>query len=831
MRTPRLLPSVAVGQALGILLADWADLSAAAAVPASSAALFVGAAALFACVLSAQVIPLEWRAALGAALAAGLLHAAMLGAASEDRARVAGSIGRARTFDACVQSAELRAAGPRYVLAGIRAADGGGELPKRAEWFPLSAGPRVGECLRLRARLRAIRGYANPGAPDRARSKGRRGLAVRLTLVGDRWAVRTRLAPRSPRNALADFRLRVANRLLAGGRAGGLVAALSLGDRRGLDPADRDAFAELGIAHVLAVSGLHLMLVAGLAFALARLGLGALARGFPRFARFDVRILSLCAAAAVATVYALLSGPGVAALRAWLVVVSAAGGFVLGRPDAVRSGFWLAATILLAWDPAALFDLGAQLSFGATGALLYSAADRVERAESTRWSTLFDWGRDALRASSSAIAATTPFLAASDLETTPVGLVANLVAIPWVGFVLLPASFVVAGLHVLPAWGVATEAVELATLLALAAARSTLDVVAVASAGLPALPGSAPPAALALGLSAGAALASIRSASTRWRLSLCLLCIAMARLPSSYAVSPFSENERPRFVAFDVGSGDALYLSAGSASVLVDGGLALDAGPASSTGFDLGEREVLPALRFLGVRQLDLVIATHADADHVGGLPSILRALRVEELWLPVGRSADAGFDATLLAARERGVRIREVGRGTPLERLDPALTLEVLWPPSEVASRSASRNDDSLVIRARLGAMRILLAGDLSERGERRLLASARSAELEADVLKVGHHGSATSSSARWLSAVSPSIAVLSARCGRAGLPSARAVERLRATGAALWWTGAHGAVSVRPSSGPGTPVVVTSTRLGGAFGVPRFDGGCVVR
>jgi len=248
----------------------------------------------------------------------------------------------------------------------------------------------------------------------------------------------------------------------------------------------------------------------------------------------------------------------------------------------------------------------------------------------------------------------------------------------------------------------------------------------------------------------------------------------------------------PRLVALDVGSGDALLVQGREASLLVD------AGSAMPGRFDRGRDAVLPALRALGVRALDLVVATHADLDHRGGLPAVLASLPVGALWLPRGGASDPDFAPLVAAARAAGVRVEEVGRGSPsLVRGD--LRVRPLWP---APGAGGSQNERSLALRVEVGARSLLLLGDLGA-NERALLADPMS--LRADVLVLPHHGSRRSSSPALLAAVDAAVLVVSAPCG-GRLPSPAALRRARSAGGALWWTGRDGAVLV----GLGERVVV---------------------
>ncbi len=235
-----------------------------------------------------------------------------------------------------------------------------------------------------------------------------------------------------------------------------------------------------------------------------------------------------------------------------------------------------------------------------------------------------------------------------------------------------------------------------------------------------------------------------------------------------------------------MGQGDASLIQTREAAVLVDAGLAI------AGGIDLGASAVVPALRALGVSRLDLVSASHADADHRGGLPAVVARFPVGQVWLPPGGLQDPAFSALLASARGKGVPVYDRGAGDPGKAWGD-LVVTPLWPPRDL---SGTRNARSLVLRIDVGAARILLPGDMGSEAEHALLRSG--ADLRADVLKLAHHGSRFSSSPAFLAAVGADVAIVSAACGRRHLPTADALTRTREAGASLWWTGRDGAVFV---------------------------------
>lgn len=634
-----------------------------------------------------------------------------------------------------------------------------------------------GAWIRARLRVKAPRGLRNPGGGSRAHRLARTGIGGVARLVHPRLQSGVGDPP-ALQAWLHGLRRGIARRLETEGQGGALLAALAVGEPGGLSPNVRPALARLGLAHLLAVSGLHLALVAALVLAVARPCLARILRHRPLA---DARRVALAAAFTVAGGYALLTGLGIPVRRA--LVFLAAWGVVAarGRPTRRAAPLLLAALLLLAVDPGALFALGAQLSFAATAALLWSREEvtGMDDRELSSGMRLRRHARALVRASASAAAASVPLIAAAGRDVSFLAGLPNLVAVPLTAVLLLPLALLcAAAVAVLPiGW---TPFVSPAAHLVgeiLAGALAVAD-------RLPA-PASAPAAAPALLLSALLALGAIRARRTGLRLSLAVLAgLVPGALPPP-AISPAV----PRVAFIDVGQGDAVLVQTHHAALLVDGGTAIPGG------VDLGERIVVPALRALGVRRIDLLVASHADLDHRGGLPAVLRSVHVGRIWLPRGGRADAAFAPLLEEARRRGIPVEERGEGgAPFRGED--LVATPLWPPAG-ASFGPSENDGSLVLRVDTPGARVLLPGDIEAPAEEALV--ARGADLRADVLKLAHHGSRTSSTAVFLDAVRPRVAVASAPpAGRFGMPHPAVRARLARRHVVLAWTGLDGAILV---------------------------------
>jgi competence protein ComEC len=316
-------------------------------------------------------------------------------------------------------------------------------------------------------------------------------------------------------------------------------------------------------------------------------------------------------------------------------------------------------------------------------------------------------------------------------------------------------------------------------------AAGSLAVVAWAAERLPGAASGPPPDPSWVAGAALLGLAGLCARGTAARIVAAAGVAASIHFASAAPLLP----EAPRVVFLDVGQGDAALVQGRVGALLVDAGTALEGGP------DLGRVAVLPALAALGVERLDLVVASHADLDHRGGLPAVLAALPVGEVWVPRGTLAEEGFEALRAVAHERGVAVHERGQGDAPARYGD-LVVAALWPPGGGAT-GVSSNDRSLVVRVDLNGRRVLFPGDLEAGAEARLLASG--ADLRAEVLKLAHHGSRSSSTPSFLAAVAATVGVVSAPClGRFGMPHERVLAASREAGHGLWWTGRDGAVWV---------------------------------
>jgi competence protein ComEC len=245
--------------------------------------------------------------------------------------------------------------------------------------------------------------------------------------------------------------------------------------------------------------------------------------------------------------------------------------------------------------------------------------------------------------------------------------------------------------------------------------------------------------------------------------------------------------------AIDVGQGDSLLLvSPQGKTLLIDaGGPTGGSSQAPSGNFEIGEDVVSPVLWSRNIRRLDAVALTHAHSDHMGGMPSVLRNFRPRVLW--VGTNPDIpAYDALLAEARGLGIPIESMAAGSDFQF--GGAQVEVLAPAVDYVPGSGASNDDSLVLHVAYGRTSVLLEGDAEAPSEGQML----SEELRSDLLKVGHHGSKTSTTPRFLAAVAPTYAVISvAHHNPYGHPKMEILDRLQSGGIRTFRTDALGATS----------------------------------
>lgn len=569
-----------------------------------------------------------------------------------------------------------------------------------------------------------------------------------------------------------------------------LLISMLFGSRDGMDPGVEEAFRRTGLMHLLAVSGLHVGFVGGTI---------ALAAGLLRLPAAG----AVAAGGALIALYALAAGGRPPAVRAGVAVFLGLALGAAGRRRDMPTAAALAALALVAHRPPVALDLSFQLSFRA--ALAIWAAARivgpwVARGRG-RGARLVRGVASGFVFSVAAQLATAPLLAQAFGEVALLGPVANVVAVP-LAAVAVPAGLV--GGTIADGLGpVGTVLLQGAGF----AASALIGWARIVSA-IPVDPWQAPPLQPGVAMGWNVALVGLvvmlwpgperpllRTVDARLRKAPLLRVIAAALTVSAMVAA---EPWRPpvEIYVFDVGQGaSALVLAGRRHAVLIDGGRGPSGRPGETDGYGAGRRVVVPALRALGIRRLDAVVATHPHDDHVGGLVEVLAAIPVGELW-DGGQEGggDPSYRRLLELAGEQGISRRSLRAGHVVA-LAGGARLEVLHPPRvPMEGTGADENNNSLVLRLVYRDSAWLFPGDVEQEGQVHIMASGGA--VAAGGMLVPHHGSADAYWRPFWQAVAPQVAVIPVGRNAFGHPSPRVVAALAGMGARVYRTDRHGTV-----------------------------------
>ncbi|MDX8411578.1 MAG: DNA internalization-related competence protein ComEC/Rec2, partial [Mariprofundaceae bacterium] len=645
----------------------------------------------------------------------------------------------------------------------------------RLSWYVKRAGPRSellqpGDQIRAEARFRRPANFHNPGAFDYQAYCFDNHIALLGSIRGKpeitahdagildsmRQRIRQGVAPIPPEQ-------------------GGVILALLLADRS-LIPVDvSDAFMASGAAHLLAISGLHVGLVAAWAFFLCR---WLLTRREAWIVALPVQKISLSFGLLACCAYATLAGWPLPTERATLLFAAAVLAWWLRLRAAQINTLLAALMLILFWDPAAIASISLWLSFTATAALLIWAG-RLDGG-SIRPVT---WLLAMLWISLLAALATLPLIALAFERVSTYTLLANALLVPLFSLLVLPLAMLgeiaaIGGLGDLAAMAMRLSAQALLPGIGLIDALYTW-------------PGAKfflPSPAWWIGVMYAAGLIYAGRLWLIHRRPHAIFAAGFTLVAYLLLVTPERPPEQMQFIVWDVGQGASSSLLMPSGRVMV-----VDAPGYPGSRFN-GGSTVAAGLRALGLAHIDVLVASHAQFDHMGGAERLLEQLRgIGELWLAdtPDNHKHAYMKKLLARMHQAGVGIRWLARGDVIQSGN--VSTHVLWPPRGFSPSNA--NNASLVLSLQTPIGSILLPGDIEKQTEKALLENGMSAH---ELSLMPHHGSKTSSTPAWITALNPEHVIAQTGRGNAyGFPRPAIVKRYADHGSQIWDT-KDGAVMV---------------------------------
>lgn len=700
----------------------------------------------------------------------------------------------------------------------------------------------VGDKVSFVSRIKSIRNFNNPGGFDYERFMASREVWVTASVYGDWAELFEVLEDKREDGGIEAFRTEISELIeeTGPGKHVGVLKALIIGDKSEISESVREDFSHAGIAHLLAISGLHIGIIAGAAFVFFRwllsrfpffLWEGVGKKGAAILSWFPIIGYGLLAGISVSSpahrvviaaavfmitlvpeegygsgdilaivvsswllliVYGLLVGMSVCT-PVYRTVVAATillMALVIEKGDDPMNTLSLTAVLILVVHPPSLFSASFQLSFSAIFSIIYGHSKlrgtKMQMERKQIRGKLFSFFLVSLLTT----LGTVPFVMLYYNQVTLVGLFANFVFIPVIGFVVVPLGLLSVLLHLFGI-GWASLCIHISAIV-LANTLETVTPTYLEIFGFYVLIW----AVLEM-IAIHPETSDEKERLRRKRAKVVTAIILFAGIADGYFwINQRFRHDDLRITVIDVGQGSsALVETPGGFCFLMDGG----GFPGSS--FDVGERILAPFLWHKRIKTLDKIILSHSDADHLNGLLHIVEHFNIKEVWTNNDGSDEMKYQEFMNIIRENRIPHPEF-KDMTIEHEINEVCLEILYPPKDFAEKGEKwrrkTNNNSLVVKVTFGEVSFLFPGDIEAKAEKELVEMAGD-KLKSVVLIAPHHGSKTSSSEAFLDAVDPEYVVISAGWNnRSRMPHWAVMKRYEERGYEIYRTDKDGAVSI---------------------------------
>lgn len=577
--------------------------------------------------------------------------------------------------------------------------------------------------------------------------------------------------------------------------ASAVLSALVVGKRDRITKKVQNSFNRAGVSHLLAISGLHVGIVATFSFLVIKLVISRFK--ILLYTGWSQGISAILTFIPVMT-YGLLSGMSPSTQRAVIMVAVFLGALARCKPYHNFNTLAVAALVICVIHPPSLFSVSFQLSFAAVAAIffgLYIFPDPGREIKKPVARIPVRIGRF-MQISAFAILGTIPLVMHHFHQASVLGVFANIVMVPWIGFAVVPMGLLSAMVfpfsQTISGLGL-TAAHEI-----LAPAISVIRIIAKSPVGsFNTFSPTIPEIICIYGfIITGGLLLTRQEKNIRKPAAIGLIFVLLASAADAgFWIKKRFLHKDLLITVLDVGQGHASLLRfPGGQTMLIDGG-----GFSDNSLFDVGERIVAPYLRQRKIGTIDTVVLSHPDADHLNGLLYILKHFRIGEVISTHKAAGTDSYKDFIKILNERQIRhpaIAEIKRQQRINGIDAEIIYP--WPDPEISCAACpGANNCSLVIRISYGGKAVLFPGDIEACAEKLVVDQGH--EIKADVLIAPHHGSRNSSSAEFLDAVNPGTVVIPVRHGRYDLPSEYVLDQYRDRGYKILRTDGNGAVHIR--------------------------------
>jgi competence protein ComEC len=738
-----------------------------------------------------------------------------------------------------IQVASLRTENQTHAVTGVLRVTAVGDVPA------LNTGTKI----RFKSRLRSITNFKNPGGFDYKRYMAFKGIYATAYVRAERISIVEPSSPPAVWQTVNRIRHNFADRVQKSGspEVQGVLNALIIGDRSRISETTRQAFNRAGVAHLLAISGLHIGIVATVVFALANWLMCWIK---PLLWRAWTRKAAALLALPPVIAYGVVAGLSPSTQRAVLMVSVFLLTFLVAKEQDSLNTLALAALAILIVDPPSLFSISFQLSFVTVFIIIYGfisirKIDRLQKVQVNRSWLQRLTGRlvSFFLVSFFAIGGSMPLVAFYFNQISVVGLAANFLVVPLVGFITVPLGL--AGLFLSPLsttlaiWCLNAGAVVLAVALDIVrvfaelpfaafktVTPSVLEIVCYYTLGWTLLDfirahrngrsGSQVTAATGGNSNNRSSVELLhhnylnlnkifnikiwgggrRLKAVKLTHIVALLTLLILAADVCYWLYQRFWHSDLRVTAVDVGDGSAALLEIpGGTTIMIDGG-----GFSDNATFDVGARIIAPFLWQNKIKTIDLLILSHPNSDHLNGLIYLADHFNVTALWANGQPRHTLGYKKLMEVCSRRGIFLPAYTHLAREHRFGD-VQLDILYPPLDFMDLKESdkwrnSNNNSLVLKVSYGETSFLFPGDIMAAAEMELAGSA-DGRLASTVLIAPHHGSRSSSSLQFIEKVDPEVVVVS--CGRNSrfkFPHPEVLQRYADGGAGIYRTDLNGAV-----------------------------------